>query len=221
MRSKLFAVAEQSPPVELGLRARQKIARRKRIEEAARAVFREKGYEAATTREIAARAEVSIGTLFAYVTEKRELLTMVFRDDMRLLTERTFATLPEDAGVLDQLLHVFHARYKFWRKDPELSRHAVRESTVDIYRPEGPRSPLDHDAPPQFLLQHMLHGLVAANQRRGRIRAEFDAETVTRLILDIYINESRMWIAQAKPSIPVGIERLRVVLELALVGVLC
>ena len=67
-----------------GLRERQKTERRRRIEAAARAVFREKGYEAATTREIAARAEVSIGTLFAYAADKRDLLAMVYRDELHV-----------------------------------------------------------------------------------------------------------------------------------------
>ena len=81
----------------VGLRERQKTERRRRIEAAAREVFREKGYDAATTREIAARAEVSIGTLFAYAADKRELLTMVYRDELHELTETTFASVPAQA----------------------------------------------------------------------------------------------------------------------------
>jgi hypothetical protein len=34
---------------------------------------------------------VSIGTLFAYAADKRELLTMVYRDELHDLTETTFA----------------------------------------------------------------------------------------------------------------------------------
>src|SRR5664280_1854457 len=97
-----------------GLRERQKTERRRRIEAAARAVFREKGYDAATTREIAARAEVSIGTLFAYAADKRELLTMVYRDELHELTETTFASVPAAAPVLDQLVHVLEPRYAYW-----------------------------------------------------------------------------------------------------------
>ena len=207
-------------PPELGLRALQKLERRRRIEHAAREIFHEKGYEAATTREIAARAGVSIGTLFAYVVEKRDLLTMLFRDDMRALTEQTFASIPQDIPFFEQLIFVFKARYNFWQKDQALARHAVRESTIDIHRPDGPRSPSDDNAPPQFLLQHKLLKLVEENRRRGHLSREHDAEIITRLILDIYLNESRMWIAQPSPEVSSGIERLRGVLELALQSVI-
>ena len=69
----------------LGRRERGKIEKRRRICEATREVFRRKGYEAATTREIADLADVAIGTLFAYASDKRELLMMVINDDREAL----------------------------------------------------------------------------------------------------------------------------------------
>jgi AcrR family transcriptional regulator len=65
-------VRSHSTLIEEGLRARGK--RRRRLREAAHKVFLERGYEGATTREIAARAEIAMGTLFIYATEKRDLL---------------------------------------------------------------------------------------------------------------------------------------------------
>ncbi len=55
-------------------RERRIAARRKRILEAASAIFIEKGYERATTREIADAADVSEGTLYNYFASKRDLL---------------------------------------------------------------------------------------------------------------------------------------------------
>jgi AcrR family transcriptional regulator len=199
----------------VGLRERQKTERRRRIEAAAREVFREKGYDAATTREIAARAEVSIGTLFAYAADKRELLTMVYRDELHELTETTFASVPAQAPVLDQLLHVLQPRYAYWNADPALARHAVRETFAAIYPPSGPARS-GAAAPPEQFLRTRLAELITANQRAGRLESGDDPELIARMVLDIYLSENRAWLAEPAPEHAVGIERLRATLALAL-----
>jgi AcrR family transcriptional regulator len=202
-----------------GLRERQKSERRRRIEAAARAVFHEKGFETATTREIAERAEVSIGTLFAYAADKRALLTMVYRDELHELTESTFATVPVGAPFLDQLVHVLAPRFVYWSADPALARHAVRETFAAIYPVAGAPSE-GATAPPDQFLRTQLSALVQANQRAGRVAANDDAGLIARVILDIYLSENRAWLAEADPQLDVGIARLRSALELALRAVI-
>lgn len=199
---------------EPGLRERQKSERRRRIEAAARSVFREKGYDAATTREIAERAEVSIGTLFAYATDKRDLLTMVYRDELHELTESSFAAVPAGTPFLNQLIHVLEPRYIYWSADPALARHAVRETFAAIYPAAGP-SPAGAQAPPDQFLRRQLTALVRANQASGRLASGDDAELVARVVLDIYLSENRAWLAEERPQLAAGIGRLRAALELA------
>lgn len=203
----------------LPLRERQKMERRHRIVEAARALFREKGYEAATTREIAARAEVGIGTLFAYAADKRELLRLVFRDQLAELTDRSFTAIPAALGVLEQLLFVLRARYEFWAADLALARHAVRETFASQYGLDDEGSEA-HDEGPQFALQARLVELVKRNQETGAIAPDEDAVLVAQLVVDIYLSEHREWIAAAAPSLDDGLARLRRVLALALRSVL-
>lgn len=198
-----------------GLRERQKTERRRRIEAAARAVFREKGYDAATTREIAARAEVSIGTLFAYAADKRELLTMVYRDELRELTETTFASVPPRAPVLEQLLHVLEPRYVYWSADPALARHAVRETFAAIYPAAGPAGDGDA-APPEDAVRIKLTALLAAAQDDGRLARGDDPALIARVVLDIYLSENRAWLAGPAPVLTTGIAGLRAALALAL-----
>jgi AcrR family transcriptional regulator len=198
-----------------GLRERQKAERRRRIEAAAREVFREKGYEAATTREIAERAEVSIGTLFAYAADKRELLVMVYRDELHELTEATFETVPFDASLLEQLMHVLTPRYAYWNADPSLARHAVRETFASIYsRTTDPSS--GERMPPEHLLQLRLVQLIATGQRDGRVVPTEDPELIARLVLDIYLSENRSWLADVEPLLAIGVARLHDALELGL-----
>jgi AcrR family transcriptional regulator len=66
--------AKPSAPIPKSRRERRIAARQAQILDAAGAVFSRKGYENATTREIAAAAAVSEGTLYNYFANKRELL---------------------------------------------------------------------------------------------------------------------------------------------------
>lgn len=213
-------VSPTTVPPQPGLRERQKRARRTSIEAAARAEFREKGFDGATTRDIAARAGVSIGTLFAYAPDKRQLLAMVVRDELHALTERTFDAVAATAPFLDQLESVLRPRYAYWGADPELARDAIRETFVSAYLPG---STLDADAPaapPEYFLRRRLGDLTARARAHGRLVATADAELIARLVLDIYLSEHREWLAEGKPRIAPGVRRLRAVLALALASVL-
>jgi len=193
-----------------GRRERQKRERRDRIEAAARAEFAAKGYEAATTRAIAERADVSIGTLFAYAPDKRALLAMVFRDALHDTTAASFAAFRTGEPLITQLLAVFRPRYELWGADPALARHAVRETMALTY---------DGAPPPEDELRAGLDALVRENQRAGRIRTDVDPALVARVILDIYLSENRAWLAAPEPDLDTGLSGLRAALELAMIGV--
>ena len=66
--------SEEKPP---GRRERAKEDKQRRIEEAARVLFAERGVGGVTTQQIADRADVAIGTLYLYAATKAELLIMV------------------------------------------------------------------------------------------------------------------------------------------------
>src|ERR687886_153287 len=69
---------EQGEPV--GLRQRKKLRTRQAISEAAIALFLERGYDQVSIAEIAAAAEVSKRTLFAYFPTKDDLVLHRFAD---------------------------------------------------------------------------------------------------------------------------------------------
>ena len=71
---------QPTPAPGTSLRERKKTAKQERILEAATRLFAEKGYEAATTAEIAEAAEVGVGTLFRYAGSKAELLVAVMNN---------------------------------------------------------------------------------------------------------------------------------------------
>jgi AcrR family transcriptional regulator len=199
----------------LARRERKKLELGARIKDAARALFREKGYEAATTREIAARADVGIGTLFAYAPDKGQLLAMVFTDELDALTERSFGALDPSTNLLDDLVTVFRARYELWGADPELARHGVRETFASLYADDEAFKQAAPSAPQAALYRHLV-ALVRRHQEAGTIDRDEPASLVAELILDVYLSENRDWIAQPSPRVDEGVARLRRALALML-----
>lgn len=113
-----------TPP---GRRERAKQEKRGRLVAAARELFSSKGFAAATTSEIAQRADVGAGTLFLYVQSKEELLVLVFQQDMGRVCDEAFATLPARATLLDEIVHVYAAMSAFHDRDRALARVFAKE----------------------------------------------------------------------------------------------
>src|SRR5215472_18786691 len=90
----MLKTGETNPPdATPGLRPRErnKLDKLKRIKAAARELFLEQGYDSATTREIARRADVGLGTLFSYASDKRDLLFLIYNDMQEALTRTAFS----------------------------------------------------------------------------------------------------------------------------------
>ena len=75
---------------EISVRERNRREKLQRITEAARALFVEKGFDETTTREIARHADVALGTLFLYATDKRDLLFLICTSELEALTDKAF-----------------------------------------------------------------------------------------------------------------------------------
>ena len=75
----------------LGVRERSKRERQDRIMMAARTMFAEHGYDATTLRQVAERAGLGLGTLFNYISDKRDLIYLVFNREVSLVTDVSLA----------------------------------------------------------------------------------------------------------------------------------
>ncbi|HEX7933801.1 MAG TPA: helix-turn-helix domain-containing protein [Paraburkholderia sp.] len=204
----------------LGVRERNKLEKRDRIMAAARAMFIEKGYEAATTREIAVRAEVAIGTVFVYAKDKRDLLLMIVNDDLDAVNSRTFAEIDVSAPLLDQVMAFYRKRYQYWATEPRISRAAVQE-TFDYLSvsPERGAETLRFYARRSHVMS-MLSELISARQRAGEISTEHPADLIASLLMTIYLTEVRRWLAATEnPDVRTGLAHLRKMLSLAMSGI--
>jgi len=203
---------------ELGLRERGKLDKLRRIKQAARDVFLEKGYEAATTREIAQRAEVAIGTIFVYAEDKRDLLMMIVNNDLDAITEKGAKLLRLDEPLIDLLMAFFGLRYRYWAKHPQISRPAV-QATSDFLSTNPDRG----DETRRFYARRaniyaLLADVVRRKQEQRDIGSQADPDLIAALFVTIYLTEVRRWLSQPAPKPSAGLASLRSLLTLAIEG---
>jgi len=208
----------ESQDSSLGRRDRGKLEKYRRIVQAARDVFREKGFEAATTREIAERADIAIATLFVYAKDKRDLLFLLINDELDTLLQKQFDVRPKDGSLLGQILHIFACQYEYFASDAVLFRAALHESfhfDSDTGKdgPQVQRWRERHERGMDY-----LKNIIAANQASGCIRPEVDPATAAWLLVSIYRAQTLRWLSGKKPTAKKGISELREVMELLVNG---
>ncbi len=100
-------------------RAEKKAASRRRILEAARAVFFRDGFMAANLDEVATRAGVAKGTLYRYFDSKAELYVTVLVDDGQVVARRLEETITGEHAPPEQLRRTGRFYLEHWMKFPE------------------------------------------------------------------------------------------------------
>lgn len=198
---------------EVGLRERQKRDRLRRIKKAARALFIEKGYDDTTTREIARRADVGLGTLFRYAEDKRDLLFLIFNDDHVTITRDAFAEANERLSFLEQLVEAFRPYYAYFARQPTLARFLLREMTFYM---SGKQARQINEGRERIL--DGLCELVSNARRGGRIFCDEDDRMVAQFIFDIYQAECRRWLLDDGPKVDAGLDVMRRALRIMIKG---
>ncbi len=203
----------------MGRRERGKVDKRRRIMAAARAVFGEKGYDAATLREIAEHADVAIGTLFIYATNKRDLLMMIVNDQLDEISKTPQRAPVAGRDVVDDVLAFFRQRYAFWVQDPELARAAMREMNAPYVQSKDIGIELLRGLRRRAqIVECVAHILRSRAADEGIIFAD-DLDVVAWFLTDIYLSEVRLWLNDERPTVEAGIARLRRMFALATGGI--
>ena len=177
--------AEAQPP--RGLRERNKRDKQQRIINAARELFREKGFEATTAREVCKRAQIGTGTLFLYVKDKHELLLWAFRDDAERLLEGGPRKLSRN-GIVDSWMAFLGRFVDFYGERPELARLFIRELS---FRPE-------RDFGAEFTLTQKLRDrvddLARQAQEAGELRTDVPVPEITNCVMSVWAFWVHLWL---------------------------
>ena len=95
----------------------EKFARRRRILEAAEAVFGARGYHGASIAEIALRADLAAGTIYLYFRDKADLYGSMIVEKMNEVVSRVEAALKSDASAKVSLRTAVQALFAYHESD--------------------------------------------------------------------------------------------------------
>ncbi len=161
-------------------RAQRKLDTRERVRAAAFELFSEKGYDETTTKEIAAKAGVAAGTVFLHASDKADLLCLVMHELLAGVVEERLASLPKDAPLLEQLLHVFRGPFEMYGKHPKLARPFL----LVVGASQGPNAQASTQL--TFAFIQALAQLVEAAQARGEAKLDVEPLAAAQNFFALY-----------------------------------
>ena len=105
---------------------RSQQARRDRIVAAAVELAASGGFDAVQMREVAARADVALGTLYRYFPSKEYLLVSVMADQVDALAERLVARPPEGVDPVERVMDVLGRANRALQRQPDVTVAMMR-----------------------------------------------------------------------------------------------
>ena len=164
-----------------GVRVARKQATRDRVLSAARDLFVEVGYEAATIRMIAQRANVATGSVFTTFPSKLEILKLVMEERLDRLYAELDSIMPHLRGsVADRLCSIMAVHYDFEMKRPRLYTAYL---AANFEWTDGPAF-LTFGSNPR--LRDMLRKILARGIETGEVRPDADLDIFMDVVLSCY-----------------------------------
>lgn len=192
-------------------RERRKEETLRRIETAAWDMFRRRGYDATSTREIADAADIAAGTFFNYFPEKRSLLIHLMQRQIDAAADRAFEAMAPST-LERELTELFAALTQCYAKERRLSRVFIKELlfTDGQGRMES--------AAWTFDLVKRVASLVDRAQRRGELDPSIDPMEAAQQVFSTHYFGLVTWLGGTIPSRDAQEERFRTSLRLLLRG---
>ena len=151
-------------------------------------------------REIAARAEVALGTLFLYASNKRDLLFLI-ANDMMIAAVDEAAVLVENGSTLNQdVMLIAGVNFRVFGEKPKLFRLVLREL---LFYDSGIQAVRAVENRQRLLM--LLQQSVAKAARAGEVRPEVDVELAAQVLFAVIQAETRRWIASEQRALSVAI----------------
>jgi AcrR family transcriptional regulator len=152
-------------------RADAKARTRTKILEAAKGLFMDRGYDAATIRDIAARAELSTGAVFASFTDKADLFNAVLLQDMERQAGDIQAVASADMPIEDALVTLFRAAYGF-----HLEQLPLLQAATGLSWSQGLAA---------------VRAILARGKNQGELAPAADEALLAEMLWDAYLSNYR------------------------------
>jgi AcrR family transcriptional regulator len=165
------------------------LATRARIRDAAWALFERDGFEATTTKAVAARARVAAGTVFVHARDKEDLLFLVMTDMITDSVDKAFESLPVGAPFIDQVLHLFRGPVSYYAHHQRVARAFLRA----LPGADGPNAQkLNAET---FAFLHRLGNVVRAAGERGELSRDVEPMLAAQNIFALYYVSLLAWMS--------------------------
>ena len=191
----------------------QKEETRKIILESARVLFDELGFDKTSTRKIAEKGGVGIGTVFSHFPDKSSLLIAALLDDIGSTQEEALQTMPDGASVCEKFLHLARCFYSYYVKRPELSRTLLKG--MFFVKGEWGDKLLSNGY--QFV--SLVGNLLEEAKRNGEIQSHVDTTLCATAFCSYYITALFQGLTDPQPNTEKMIDQLRCLINQLLHGV--
>jgi AcrR family transcriptional regulator len=179
------AVSSSAP----GRRERNKREKLTRLVRAARRLFAQKGFDAATALEIAQAADIGTGTLYLYAPSKEDLLILVSREELEALFDQAFEARRPGAPLIDRLADFFDVLIDYHDADRGLARALMKQ--LAVMRSEQGRRDVRHI---NRTFSDRLRELVAEAQAASEIRPDAPVDILVGNLVSIYRMQLQSWL---------------------------
>jgi len=173
-------------PAPMTRRSQAKHRTRLKLLDAARRLVAERGYEAATIRDIAAAAELSTGAVFASFTDKADLFNeVIIADDLALFERMEVAAEPGGGDTRATLLAMFLSGYERHLEQLRLVQAAIsfswlRDNAAERRNREGVAQILS-----------LLGRVLRRGVERGELSQELDVALTSEMLWNSYVANYR------------------------------
>ncbi len=181
-------------------RERAKLEKERRILDAAQELFREKGFEATTTKEVAERADIATGTLFLYAKDKNDLLLWVYSQKIagtieKIAQQKKGQSKPRETKKewKSEAISFFEPFFRLYADDRATARHFVKEQLFSTGE-RGLKERLDFL---QLLVDYLERG-----KFNGHVRADVDGRAFAGTLFAVYFIHLGQWLQTGGPIAP-------------------
>ncbi len=145
---------------------------------AARKVFAEKGYIAATVDEIALRANLAKGTIYVYFDSKEQIYNAVMSDDLEALRRLTVEKIAAAGTVFEKISAYVNARFEYCEQRRDFFRIMYIEPSGSLVMSKA--KVMEWLREPVRLLTEAIAAAIATGQIR-----QFPAESLAWTVADM------------------------------------
>lgn len=193
-------------------REAKQFTKRQQIKLAAKELFGKQGYEGATLRDIASKAQVALGTVMLYAQDKKDLVLLMYNDEIENALKVAGSKITANRSVLENLCAFFQVFYERYAENLRLARtylqinffaEGMNTAALKVHRAHKRR---------------LVATIVEMGQAQGSLRSDVPPETMAEQILLLHRAAVRVWIADDQPSVRRGLTNLKKILALQIEG---